>query len=787
MRALDRKMLRDLWGMRGQALAIALVVVSGVATYVAMTSVMNTLQSTLDAYYEDYRFADGFASVRRAPEHVLERLRTIPGVNEVQARITAGVNLEVPGFEEPVAGLLVSVPEGSQPVLNRLFVREGRLVERGRENEVVLNEVFAEAHGLRPGSEFTAIVNGRRRTLSVVGIALSPEFLMQIQPGSIFPDPERFGVMWMGREALAAAQDMEGAFNDVAFTLAPGARSAEVLERVDALLDRYGSQGAYPRADQPSHLTLTEEFRQLAGMAFLLPLIFLAVAAFLLNMVVTRMVTLQREQIAVLKAFGYSNGAIGFHYVKLVLAIAVLGCVVGTAAGAWMGGLLGEIYLEYYRFPSLDYTLRLPVVLTAAALTVGASLIGVVQAVRRAVGLPPAEAMRPAPPARYRPTLVERLGMQRFLDQPTRMILRNLEREPLKAGMTVFGMAISCAILIMGLFFVDAFDRMIEIQYGIAQRDDLTVVFAEPTSAAALHELQGLPGVLHAEPFRSVPVRLRRGHRSYATAIEGIPPGAYLRRVINTDLKPIAVPPDGLLLTERLAVILHARPGDALTVEVIEGRRLTRTATVAGITQQFIGVAAYMDLAAANRLAGGGNAISGAFLLTDPAFDTALTDALHGRPRVASTLSQDLAIRTFRETAAETMLVFTFVLSLFAGVIAFGVVYNSARISLSERDRELASLRVLGFTRGEIAYVLLGELAVLTLLAIPLGLALGAVASAGVVEAVQTDLYQIPLVLTRGTFTLAAVIVLAAALLSGLIVRRKLHRLDLIGVLKARE
>jgi putative ABC transport system permease protein len=787
LRALDRKLLRDLRGMWGQAVAIALVVIAGVTTYVSMRSVSDTLQWTLEVYYRDYRFADGFASVRRAPEQVGERLRAVPGVRELETRVAAGVNLEVPGFADPVMGHVVSLPEGRQPELNRLFLREGRLVRPGREDEVLLNETFADAHGLRPGDRLGAIISGRRRDLSVVGIALSPEFLMQMQPGTLFPDPERFGVLWMGRAALAAVYDMEGAFNEVAFTLAPGAGIEDVMARMDRVLAPYGGPGARSRDDHASHRLITEEFRQLEGMSTMLPLIFLAVAAFLLNIVVTRLISLQREQIAVLKAFGYRDLDVGLHYVKLVLLIALTGVAAGIALGIWAGAALGEVYLEFYRFPHLEYTLRWQVVLTAVLLTAGASVVGVVRAVLRAVRLPPAEAMRPAPPATYRRTLVERLGLQRLLDQPTRMILRNLERQPVKALLTTVGIASSCAILIMGLFFTDVIDHIIHVQYGLAQREDLTVAFVGPTSTAAVHELRALPGVQHAEPFRSVPVRLRHGHRRYDAAIEGIPADAYLRRIIDRELRPVAVPAEGIVLTERLAQMLGVRPGEEVTVEVLEGRRHTRRVPVVGLAEQYLGVGAYMEMAAANRLAGGGQAISGAFLLADARYEAELTQALRDRPGVASIASQERAIAAYMDTAAGSLLVMTFVLSLFAGVIAFGVVYNSVRISLSERDRELASLRVLGFTRGEISYVLLGEMAILVALAIPTGFALGSVAAAAAVAALETDMYSFPVVLRRGTFGLAAVIVLAAAAVSALLVRRQLNRLDLVGVLKTRE
>ncbi len=785
--ALDRKLLRDLREMRGQAVAIIFILVAGVAAYVSMASVMDTLQHTLDRYYEEYAFGDGFATVRRAPEEVAERLGTTPGIVQVQTRVVAMVNLEIAGYDDQVAGLMVSVPGDRQPELNRLFLRTGSLPAAGRENEVLLNEVFAEAHGLCAGDTLAAVINGRRRTLQVTGVALSPEHLMQVQPGVLFPDPERFGVLWINRSALAAALDMRGAFNDVSFRLAPKADVRTVIDQVDLLLAPYGGQGAYARADQGSHRMITEEFNQLRGMAAVLPSIFLAIAAFLLNIVIARVVSLQREQIGVLKAFGYRDRAIGWHYVKLVLSITCVGTVIGMALGVWAGRALGTVYLEFFRFPYLEYALNPPVVVTAVLLTSGAALIGVMRAVRQAILLPPAEAMRPAPPSLYRQTLVERLGLRRFLAQPSRMILRNIERRPFRALFAVTGVACACAILVMGLFFVDSIDHVVHFQYGIAQREDLMVSFFEPAPTAALYELANLPGVQYAEPFRSVPVRLRRGHRSYQTGIEGIPANAYLRRVIDTELEPVPIPAEGIVLTERLATMLDARLGDEVVVEVLEGRRRTTRVPVSGLTQQYLGLAVYMEIEALGRLVNDGQALSGVYLLVDERYEDTLMQALRRRPRIAGILSQERAIRAYFDHAANFLLVYTLVLSLFAGIIAFGVVYNNVRVSLSERERELASLRVLGFTRGEIAYILLGESVLLTLLSIPLGIVIGSLGSDAYMKALETDMYTIPVVLTRGTYATAASVVLVATLISALIVRSRLNRLDLIAVLKTRE
>lgn len=786
-KALDRKLLRDLAGMWGQALAIALVIASGVATFVMSLGTMDSLRLTQESFYRDYRFAEVFASLKRAPQSLARRIAEIPGVETVETRVVAAVTLDIPDFPEPISGQLISLPDDGEARLNRLFLRQGRLIAPGGGDEVIVSEAFATAHGLQPGDSMRFTINGRRKALTIVGTALSPEYIYQIQPGAMFPDYQRYGIFWMGRTPLGTAYDMEGAFNSVALTLHAGTPPAEVVERLDDLLDPSGGLGAYGRDDQLSHKYLSSELEQLESMATLFPVIFLGVAAFLLNVVISRLLSLQREQIAALKAFGYSNRAVGWHFLKLVLLITLLGVVLGVAGGRWLGRGLAGIYQDFFRFPYLRYGLGPGVVVAAAAISTAAAALGTWQAVRRAARLPPAQAMRPEPPARYRQTWVERLGAQRLLSQPARMILRQLERRPFKAALSSLGIAFACAILVVGSFQEDAIDYMMRVQFGLSQRDDLTVTFVEPTSRRALYELQSLPGVEYGEAFRSVPVRLRLGHRSYRTGIQGLEPDSDLYRLLDTDLRRIELPPSGIVLTDYLGQELDARPGDVLTVEVLEGSRPVRQVPVAALVSQFVGLAAYMDSAALNRLLREGNAISGAFLVVDEPYQPAVYATLKDTPRIAGTVIKQSAIDSFYETMGENILVFAFINTLLAGTIAFGVVYNSARIALSERSRELASLRVLGFTRGEVSYILLGELGLLTLLGIPPGFLIGRALCAFLTQSMQSELYRVPLVTEPSTYAFAATVVLVAAVLSGWLIWRKLARLDLVGVLKTRE
>lgn len=789
MRALDRKLFRDFWHMRGQVVAIVAVIMGGVATLAMSLSTYDSLVVTRDRFYRDYRFAEVFVNLKRAPEPVAERLRDIPGVAQLETRVIAGVKLEVHGFSDPITGLLLSVPDGAEPRLNALHLRRGRMAQPFSGDEAVLSDTFADAHRLEPGDKLAAIINGNRKTLTVVGVAVSPEYVYQIAPGSMFPDFKRYGVVWMGRHALAAAYDMEGAFNNVAVTLSRGAHVQDVIDRIDAILDVYGGRGAYARKDQFSNRFLSEELKQLRTTATIFPSIFLGVAAFLLNVVVSRLIALQREQIAILKAFGYPHGAIGWHYVKLVALVVVLGVAAGTALGTWFGQGLSNVYMETtFRFPYLDYRLSPGTVLIALAVSTLAAVSGTLFSVFRAVRLTPAEGMRPETPTVYRITLLERIGLQRWLAMPSRMILRNIERRPIKSLFTVLGIACACGLMMVGNYQKGAIDFMVDIQFRQASREDLAITFIDPTSGKALHELAALPGVSYVEGFRDVAAILRFRNYRYRSVLYGIQPVGQLHRALDRTLSPIPMPAGGVVLTDHLANnILHVKPGDMLTIETLEGKRQVLQVPVLGITRQFLGVSAYMQQDSLNALLREGNVLSGAYLAIEPGAEQEVYARLQGRPRVLGMVANAAAIRSFYATIGEFVLFYNMVATLLAGAIGFGVVYNSARIALSERGRDLASLRVLGFTHGEIAYILLGEFTVLTLAAVPVGMLVGVGLVAILVQAFKNDLYRLPLILTPANYALGAAVAIASALISGLLIWRKLGRLDLVAVLKTRE
>ncbi len=784
---LDRKLLRDLLGMRGQAIAIALVIASGVSMFVTYLSNFDSLQRTERAYYERQRFADVFASLKRAPDQLAGRLAAIPGVAQIETRVVAEVVLDLPDLDEPATGRLVSIPATRRPVLNDLHLRAGEWIGPSRPDEVIANEAFCQANGFHVGDRLTAFINGRARRLTISGIALSPEYVYSIRPGELVPDSRRFGVLWMERRALASAFDMEGGFNDVALTVGPGVSVDDVIARVDRLIAPYGGRGAIPRALQLSNWTVDSELRQLRQVGMVLPAIFFLVAAVVLNVAMTRALALQRSQIAALKALGYSNRELAWHYIKWALAIATAGVVLGVAVGGWLGAQMIALYNEYFRFPVLLYRLSLDVVIGAGAVSLATAALGAYATVRRAVGVPPAEAMRPEPPTRYRRSVVESSALRARLGIATRMVLRNVERQPFRAAASIVGIALACAIVMVGFVFVDALEQMTVTQFTVVDRGSLTLNFFEPRSADTLYALQKLPGVMSVEPVRVVPARLRSGFRHRTLAITSVPAQPELRRIVDRDARALPPPPEGLVLSAILADALGVAPGDQVNVEVLEGAEPVWTVRVSGIVDDVLGVSAYMTADALHRLMREDGTITGANLLIDAAEQHALSQRLKQTPEVAGVAFKAAVVENFRRTLAQNMNLMITTTVVFSIIIAFGVVYNAARVSLSERSRELASLRVLGFSRAEISLILLEELALLTLIALPIGALLGYGLAAAMVTTVESEVYRFPLIVTWGSVARSALVVVGASLMSGLAVRRRLDKLDLVGVLKIRE
>jgi putative ABC transport system permease protein len=785
VKTLRLKLARDLWRLRYQCLTIAVLLGCGIASFVAAVSAAASVKASADAFYADAHFADIFAHLKRAPRPVLDRLRRLPGVATAEGRVTGDFRLVLEASDEPVVLHFVSVGWPEEARLNQTRITQGRQVEPGSSDEIVLSATFSEAWGLVPGATLTVIIEGRLAKLRVVGVAVSPEFVWAAEPRLGLPDPWHFGVAWMDEGALTKAMGLVGGFNDLAIQLAVDADERETIGRVDTILEPYGGLGAVGRSDQASSKLLDQKVAQLGRAARTMPVVFLGIAAFLLHILLSRIVGTQREQIATLKALGYRTRELTVHFLELALAICTLGSVFGAALGALATESILTMYARYFRFPAYLFRFDVWTIGAATGIAMAAGLGGTFAAVHSAVSIPPAEAMRPETPPAYRRTRLD--GLVAVLRPIARMVIRDVLRQPWRVLLSGGSIALATAIVAAGSVMGDSIDDVLRVQFEVSHREGLTVNLGEARPWQAVREAEHIPGVQRAEGERRVPVRLRAGHRTRTTAIIGLDPRSEMHVLLGANERPLHLPATGLSLSRPLAESLGVREGDPIDVEVLESDRRQIRVLVAALVDDLLGVVTYMDAAGLARLLGETRQANTLLLAVDPLDVDAVTRRLSALPAVASVSRPCVDRGLIRAEEGDVFVVLQLVLALFAGAIAVGVVYNNARIALEVRSRDLATLRILGFTRGELSAVLLGEQAIQVLLGLGPGLWLGRVIGGASLASIDRELLRIPVAMAPASYVGAACVVLLAALLSAMTVRRQADRLDLVAVLKARD
>lgn len=787
MQTLDKKLLRDFRRLWVQAIAIALVLACGVGILLTAFGLSQTLDETRGAYYDRNRFADVFVSVRRAPIRLLEDIRAIPGVITAEPRTSGHAILDLPDRSESAVGHILSLPDTGAPLLNMPLLRKGRLPDPTSTDEVMVNEPFALENGFEPGDQFHANLNGQKRLLTITGTSLSPEFIYTVGPGAMMPDNQTFGILWMPERAAAAAFDMTGAFNDLTVKLAANVRSEPVIDALDALLAPYGGVGAYDRSEQVSDAFIDAEIEQLKGMARVLPPIFFGISAFLVSMVMGRIVALERAEIGLLKAVGYSDFEVCLHYLMLAGLVALAGIALGWLGGTWLAHATSVQYAEFFDFPFVLFDLSLSTYAVSALAALLTTTLGATRSALQAARLAPAIAMQPPAPPRFKRSWADRAMTALRLSQPTIMILRSLIRWPVRSFLTALGLALAVASVVAAAFLNGALDSIVDTAFYQTNRQDAMLLFDEDVPENALLAVARLPGVLAVEGQQYQSAILRNGHLSKRVTVEARRPGMDMSRVVKADGTAIDAPPGGVLLSDRLAGHLEVDAGDDISVEFLTGRQETHTIKVSGTVSQVLGLGAYMELADLNALFRQAPRISTANILLDDARLDDLHAALKNTPKLSGLVMLVDTRRSFQDTIRENVAQMNTIYITIAILITIGVAYNGARIQLSERARELASLRILGFSRGEVSYILVGEGMLLALLAQPMGWAIGAWIAKAMTDAFSSDLYVVPLVLKPASFSLASLVVLTAALVSILVVRRRLDRLDLVAVMKTRE
>ncbi len=787
---LTKKTVRTLIRSRGQVLAVGAVVMCGTACYIALASCHRNLLLTRDSYYVENRFADFEIALERAPETVLFKIQEIPGVRQVRGRIVEEVKLEVDGDEEGRTGRIVSMPDRRSSVINNVVVTDGRYFEHGAVNEVIISEKFAAANRLGIGDSIRVTIDGRKHTLKIVGFGASPEYIYIIRGmASLVPEPERFAILWVPEKFAEDAKNMQAACNNIVGSIDDPEAADRVLDAAADILNAYGVFSKVKRDNQISNRFISDEIRGLGVQARVLPTVFLGVAALVIFIVLNRMVRNERTQIGLLKAYGYSNLTVSLHYMQYALAQAVLGAIAGFIAGQWMASGLMRIYVEFYAFPILRSRIYPDVIVESLGIAVVFSLLGAISAARRAARIEPAESMRPSTPLRGRRTVFERFpALWQRLSFTWKMIVRNVSRNMFRAGLNVFGVAISSANLIVGFYAIDAITFVLDFQYEQTQRQDATVNFFFERGKDALYEAARLPRVREAEPLLNYPFEMKNGWRSKDVVVVGMERDGNMQRLVDTDGRPVDVGDHGLVLSSALAKSLKVGVGDEVELKPLMGRiTKEKSVPVSKIVEQYFGMSGYMNIEALSRVLDEPYVMNAVLVRTDRGHAADLHDEATDIPMIASVDLREAALRNLQETLARSMRIMGVTSVLFAGVIAFSIIYNVTLVSLSERERELASLRVLGFTNREVGSILFNENFVTGALGLLLGIPLGMAMVWGMMHAFDMELFRFPFHIEPRTYFISTGFTILFIAIANFAVRRKIHRLNMVETLKARE
>jgi putative ABC transport system permease protein len=789
--ALGRKLVRDLGESRSALAAVGLVIVVGVSSFVGFASAHGDLVRAQRDYYRASRMADFWIDLEQAPRAEAEALIELAGVTEAQPRLM-GRALASVGEAEAITTTVVSVDPRQPRGVNRLVLQRGRGLDA--DDEAIVGAAFASARGLAPGDTIALTIEGERRELRIVGIAISAEFAYLMGPGGLFPDPANHGLVFVTDRLAEEAMNMVGACNQVVgmVVMREGgpAPMEPVLAQIRERMAPYGVLAVTPRSRQPSHQILTDELAQLRITGVILPGIFLLVAALVLNIVLTRSVQQQRTVIGTLKALGYSDRRLAAHYLSAGALVGLAGGVLGVITGALLARGLMALYRVYFEFPELTSTPAPLVWAAGVAVSVLAAGLGAARGVRAVVRLQPAQAMRPGGAVELRaPGRWSSGGLALRLPLAWRMALRSMGRRKGRTATGMLAAALGAALLFTTFYFIDAMNYLVEFQFRLASRSHYDIALVGAADERVVDEIGAMPGAVLAEGLFELPCELRSGHIERLTSVTGVAAGARLTSPRGADGALLTIPARGLLLSRRMAEILGAGAGETVTLTPVRGEQRPRQVLVAGIADGFLGMATYADRAWLQDLVDEPGAVTDVQVVVAP-------DATQraGFRRELAGLGGVEAITDYQEVERQldTVLLDSLrysvsALVLMAGTLFFGSVLGATLTSVSQRQREVATNRAMGMRPREIGAMFLAESLLTTGAGAIVGLPLGLGLSIWLIEMHSRDAYRLPVVTSPQAWLLTLILAALFTVVAHVVAQRTIDRFNWREGLKTAE
>ena len=783
MKVLDRKLIRDLSRSKGMLLAVAAIIAVGTGCLVGMLSTYDDLETAKREYYRRCRMADFWISLKKAPLSVVEELEKIPGVAAVRERISFPVIVDLAGVDRPISGLTVSMPDIESDIINNIMVRAGSYFTAGRSNEVIVSEKFAQARKIQPGDFIHLTMNGRREKMFVVGTAISSEHVYIAPPGSLMATPGDYGIFYIKRRFAEDKFGFNGACNDMAglLTRAGKRKSALVLEELNQALDPYGVFSVTPRSRQFSNLTLTAEMGGLKTTATALPIIFLSVAALVLNVLMTRMAEQQRMIVGTLKALGYENGQLFSHYLKFGLCVGLAGGLGGCLLGDLISETMIGMYQQFFEFPHLVNRAPPSLMAIAVLISIIFSVLGALRGVKKIVDLDPAEAMHDAMPAIGGKIILERWKtFWNRLDFWWQIVLRSIFRNRARTVIAMVAALLGSAMVLLALGLTDSMNYMVDFEFDKVLLGDYTMTLREAVDSGSVSEVANLPGVTLAEPVFNVAGTFSRANHHKKGNITGLIRDAELSVPCDSAGEPVRVPPTGLLMTERLARQLDVAAGETITFVPVRGVKYPIEVEVAATIKSMIGLSVFADYGYLNRLVGEEAAVNELQLKArqTPEQLAAFFRYLKESPLIESLNVIGQTKSALKKQMTGAMQGMAMVMIIFAGVIFFGSILNGSLIAISERRREIATFRVLGYRPREIGGMFIRENMLLNLTGAVLGLPFGYWMLQGLATQFTNDAYTMPCIVSGASWVWTIVLAMIFVLISHIFVKRAIKRLN---------
>ena len=781
MKKLDLRLLRMIKNTKGQFISITIIIAAALCIYVLFNMTSVNIRDSINYYYDLTNINDIHVQLIKIPQGTLRELRNIEGVKEVQGRISFDVPLRVQNKEEKVSIRMITLTDEGEKI-NKLYYLSGNSVNMGS-NDVILLEQFAKARGIKPGDVITPYINGREHKLNISGVAASPEFIYLMENDqSLLPANEKFGVAYVSEAFAQSVYGYRGSYNELLITVEDGSRIDDVVEIIEKKLDKYGVKRIIKLEDQLSNNVLIQKMDGIDQMAAAIPVLFLTVAAIIISIMLSRIVNNDRMAIGVLKAMGYGNIRVLSHYTKYSLSIGLVGAILGILGGLLLSVPFSNVFIVYFNIPLMKTDIYYGYMIKAIVLTsifcIGSGLFGA----KSVINIMPADSLRPEAPKSGKRILLERIEwVWHSLSFSWKMVIRNIARTKRRFALLVLGLALTYAINTVPLFEGIAIPEMFNLQYGKYQKMDYSIDFSHPMNKSVMVDLKKLIDVDHMEAKVEYPFKLTNGWRERNVFVIGVPHNTSLYEFRDSNQRVVYLKPNSILIAKALSKTLSIKQGDTLTIKNFLPGKKDIEVEVGGVIEQYMGINAYMDIETMERLMVERDLITGVTLTSKDHIKDKLKDIKN-----ISSVNSSADMKSAFFDYLDTIVLATKLYLLFGGILGFAIVYNSTIVGISERSMEFASLRILGFDKNDIFWMITRENFLMTVAAIFVGIPIGMGMIKGFAESFSSEVITFPVLMDTEIFITAAIATIFFVFIAQLAAYKKIHDLNFIDALKSR-